>query len=187
MGSKASNPWMELLEIQFDVVGSSRVTGSVAADERHHQPWGRPRRPLHNHDRDLRHHRRLRGDQRPRPASGRYQQHNRLPPPPRARAAGRHRHRDPPGAHPAALASRDPPTRRRQARRPRPGPPPEHRPRTSRGAATAPVSWGQLSAPRVGRGALPAVDSRRLGAHPVSIGDGGMRVCPWMSGINIPI
>jgi uncharacterized protein (TIGR00369 family) len=31
---------MELLDIQFDEVEQTRVTGSVAADERHHQPWG---------------------------------------------------------------------------------------------------------------------------------------------------
>jgi uncharacterized protein (TIGR00369 family) len=31
---------MELLDIQFDEVNSTRVSGSVAADERHHQPWG---------------------------------------------------------------------------------------------------------------------------------------------------
>ena len=31
---------MRLLEIEFDDVGPARVTGSVAADERHHQPWG---------------------------------------------------------------------------------------------------------------------------------------------------
>jgi uncharacterized protein (TIGR00369 family) len=31
---------MELLDIQFDEVEPTRVTGSVAADERHHQPWG---------------------------------------------------------------------------------------------------------------------------------------------------
>jgi 1,4-dihydroxy-2-naphthoyl-CoA hydrolase len=31
---------MELLDIQFDQIGPTRVTGSVAADERHHQPWG---------------------------------------------------------------------------------------------------------------------------------------------------
>lgn len=36
----SSHPWMELLEIRFDEVGPDRVTGSVAADERHHQPWG---------------------------------------------------------------------------------------------------------------------------------------------------
>jgi 1,4-dihydroxy-2-naphthoyl-CoA hydrolase len=40
MSSSPSNPWMDLLEIQFDVVGSTRVVGSVAADVRHHQPWG---------------------------------------------------------------------------------------------------------------------------------------------------
>jgi 1,4-dihydroxy-2-naphthoyl-CoA hydrolase len=32
--------FMQLLEIEFDDVGPARVTGSVAADERHHQPWG---------------------------------------------------------------------------------------------------------------------------------------------------
>jgi uncharacterized protein (TIGR00369 family) len=31
---------MQLLEIEFDERGPTRVTGSVAADERHHQPWG---------------------------------------------------------------------------------------------------------------------------------------------------
>lgn len=31
---------MELLEIQFDELTATRVSGSVAADERHHQPWG---------------------------------------------------------------------------------------------------------------------------------------------------
>ncbi len=31
---------MALLEIQFDERTPTRVTGSVAADERHHQPWG---------------------------------------------------------------------------------------------------------------------------------------------------
>ena len=31
---------MRLLEIELDDVGPARVTGSVAADERHHQPWG---------------------------------------------------------------------------------------------------------------------------------------------------
>jgi len=29
-----------LLEIQFDEITSTRVSGSVTADERHHQPWG---------------------------------------------------------------------------------------------------------------------------------------------------
>jgi uncharacterized protein (TIGR00369 family) len=31
---------MALLDIQFNEVEPTRVTGSVAADERHHQPWG---------------------------------------------------------------------------------------------------------------------------------------------------
>ncbi len=31
---------MELLDIQFDEIAATRVSGSVAADERHHQPWG---------------------------------------------------------------------------------------------------------------------------------------------------
>ena len=31
---------MRLLEIEFDERGPTRVIGSVAADERHHQPWG---------------------------------------------------------------------------------------------------------------------------------------------------
>jgi uncharacterized protein (TIGR00369 family) len=32
---------MALLEIQFDEIEPTRVSGSVATDERHHQPWGR--------------------------------------------------------------------------------------------------------------------------------------------------
>jgi uncharacterized protein (TIGR00369 family) len=32
--------FMALLELQFDEVGPTRVSGSVAADECHHQPWG---------------------------------------------------------------------------------------------------------------------------------------------------
>src|ERR1700733_3136874 len=32
--------FMRLLDLQFDECTSTRVTGSVAADERHHQPWG---------------------------------------------------------------------------------------------------------------------------------------------------
>ena len=32
--------WMQLLEIEFDQVGPTLVRGSVAADARHHQPWG---------------------------------------------------------------------------------------------------------------------------------------------------
>jgi 1,4-dihydroxy-2-naphthoyl-CoA hydrolase len=31
---------MALLEIQFDEISATRVRGSAAADERHHQPWG---------------------------------------------------------------------------------------------------------------------------------------------------
>lgn len=31
---------MALLDIQFDEVSATLVSGSVAADERHHQPWG---------------------------------------------------------------------------------------------------------------------------------------------------
>jgi 1,4-dihydroxy-2-naphthoyl-CoA hydrolase len=31
---------MRLLDIDFDEVGPTRVTGSIAADARHHQPWG---------------------------------------------------------------------------------------------------------------------------------------------------
>ena len=31
---------MALLEIEFDEIGPTKVSGSVAADERHHQPWG---------------------------------------------------------------------------------------------------------------------------------------------------
>ncbi len=30
---------MRLLEVDFEEIGPTRVTGSVAADERHHQPW----------------------------------------------------------------------------------------------------------------------------------------------------
>jgi 1,4-dihydroxy-2-naphthoyl-CoA hydrolase len=35
-----ASEFMRLLEIEFDERGPTRVTGSVAADERHHQPWG---------------------------------------------------------------------------------------------------------------------------------------------------
>jgi uncharacterized protein (TIGR00369 family) len=31
---------MALLDVQFDECTSTRVSGSIAADERHHQPWG---------------------------------------------------------------------------------------------------------------------------------------------------
>lgn len=32
--------FMQLLELELGEVGPTRVTGSFAADERHHQPWG---------------------------------------------------------------------------------------------------------------------------------------------------
>jgi 1,4-dihydroxy-2-naphthoyl-CoA hydrolase len=35
-----ASEFMRLLEIDFTEVGPTRVTGSAAADERHHQPWG---------------------------------------------------------------------------------------------------------------------------------------------------
>jgi 1,4-dihydroxy-2-naphthoyl-CoA hydrolase len=35
-----ASPFMALLDIEFDEISVGRVTGSVAADERHHQPWG---------------------------------------------------------------------------------------------------------------------------------------------------
>jgi 1,4-dihydroxy-2-naphthoyl-CoA hydrolase len=31
---------LRLLEPEFEEQGATRVTGSIAADERHHQPWG---------------------------------------------------------------------------------------------------------------------------------------------------
>lgn len=36
----APSELMALLEIEFDERTPTRVTGSIAADERHHQPWG---------------------------------------------------------------------------------------------------------------------------------------------------
>jgi 1,4-dihydroxy-2-naphthoyl-CoA hydrolase len=36
----APSPLMALLDISFDEIAPTRVLGSVAADERHHQPWG---------------------------------------------------------------------------------------------------------------------------------------------------
>ena len=39
-GSRGASELMRLLEIEIDEAGPSRVRGSVAADERHHQPWG---------------------------------------------------------------------------------------------------------------------------------------------------
>jgi uncharacterized protein (TIGR00369 family) len=35
-----TSDFMRLLEIEFEERGPTRVTGSIAADERHHQPWG---------------------------------------------------------------------------------------------------------------------------------------------------
>ncbi len=37
---RGSSAFMRLLEIDFDEQSSTRVSGTVAADERHHQPWG---------------------------------------------------------------------------------------------------------------------------------------------------
>ncbi len=36
----ASSELMHLLEIDVEEVGATRVSGSIAADARHHQPWG---------------------------------------------------------------------------------------------------------------------------------------------------
>jgi uncharacterized protein (TIGR00369 family) len=36
----APSEFMRLLDIEFEERGPTRVTGSIAADERHHQPWG---------------------------------------------------------------------------------------------------------------------------------------------------
>jgi uncharacterized protein (TIGR00369 family) len=36
----ADRELMGLLEIEFEELGPTRVAGSIAADERHHQPWG---------------------------------------------------------------------------------------------------------------------------------------------------
>ena len=35
-----SSELLKLLDIEFDEITATRVSGSVAADERHHQPWG---------------------------------------------------------------------------------------------------------------------------------------------------
>jgi hypothetical protein len=35
---KAPGELMRVLEIEFDELGPARVRGSIAADERHHQP-----------------------------------------------------------------------------------------------------------------------------------------------------
>ena len=39
-GSRGASELMRLLDIEIEEAGPSRVSGSVAADERHHQPWG---------------------------------------------------------------------------------------------------------------------------------------------------
>ena len=39
-GRRRSSALLELLDIEFDQITPTRVSGSVAADERHHQPWG---------------------------------------------------------------------------------------------------------------------------------------------------
>ncbi len=36
----AGQELVRLLEIEWDECTAMRVTGSIAADERHHQPWG---------------------------------------------------------------------------------------------------------------------------------------------------
>jgi uncharacterized protein (TIGR00369 family) len=36
----SSSPFMELLGIEFEEITPQRVSGTIAADERHHQPWG---------------------------------------------------------------------------------------------------------------------------------------------------
>ena len=36
----APSAFMALLDIRFDERTPTRVRGSIAADERHHQPWG---------------------------------------------------------------------------------------------------------------------------------------------------
>jgi 1,4-dihydroxy-2-naphthoyl-CoA hydrolase len=37
---RAPSEFMALLDVEFEERGPTRVVGSVAADERHHQPWG---------------------------------------------------------------------------------------------------------------------------------------------------
>lgn len=37
---RAPGEFMALLDIEFEERGPTRVVGSIAADERHHQPWG---------------------------------------------------------------------------------------------------------------------------------------------------
>jgi uncharacterized protein (TIGR00369 family) len=38
---------MQLLDARFDELTPSRVSGTIAADERHHQPWGMVHGGLH--------------------------------------------------------------------------------------------------------------------------------------------
>jgi 1,4-dihydroxy-2-naphthoyl-CoA hydrolase len=40
MTSDQMSELMGLLDVQFDETSATRVSGSIAADERHHQPWG---------------------------------------------------------------------------------------------------------------------------------------------------
>jgi 1,4-dihydroxy-2-naphthoyl-CoA hydrolase len=37
---RAPSEFMELLDIEFEERSATRVVGSIAADDRHHQPWG---------------------------------------------------------------------------------------------------------------------------------------------------
>ena len=37
---RSASELMALLDVQFDECTPTRVSGSIAADERHHQPWG---------------------------------------------------------------------------------------------------------------------------------------------------
>jgi 1,4-dihydroxy-2-naphthoyl-CoA hydrolase len=37
---RAPSDFMRLLDIEFEERSPTRVAGSIAADERHHQPWG---------------------------------------------------------------------------------------------------------------------------------------------------
>lgn len=40
MTEMPNSQFLELVDAQFEEVTPTRVVGSVAADERHHQPWG---------------------------------------------------------------------------------------------------------------------------------------------------
>jgi 1,4-dihydroxy-2-naphthoyl-CoA hydrolase len=39
-GDAQASALLELIDPRFDEAGRTRVSGSIAADERHHQPWG---------------------------------------------------------------------------------------------------------------------------------------------------